>query len=210
LLALLVDQPFLFSRYATVPSFLYLHLPHTLLPAMGRGIFAGKAAFSQATPRLMVFCAIYALGSIFFGYDGASFGGVQAMDPFLRTFGHWDEVKEAYVLSRELQSLMNSIPLIGKFLGTVIVGPIIERVGHRWAMAFTCGVQVVGPISQSNHFSRLQYWPASTDSASQSKSRVMHQHSSSSAASWSIPLSVSWRMCVLQTQPSLLSFFCLD
>ncbi|KAH8174172.1 sugar transporter domain-containing protein [Sarocladium implicatum] len=124
---------------------------------MGRGIFAGKAAFSQATPRLMVFCAIYALGSIFFGYDGASFGGVQAMDPFLRTFGHWDEVKEAYVLSRELQSLMNSIPLIGKFLGTVIVGPIIERVGHRWAMAFTCGVQVVGPIIQVTSHAPAQF-----------------------------------------------------
>ena len=115
---------------------------------MARGLFAGKAAFAQATPRLMMFCAIYALGSIFFGYDGASFGGVQAMDPFLRTFGHWDEDRETYILSSSLQSLMNSIPLIGKFLGTVIVGPIIEKIGHRYAMAFTCAVQVVGPISE--------------------------------------------------------------
>lgn len=43
---------------------------------------------------------------------------------------------------------MNSLPLIGKFLGTVIVGPIIERFGHRWTMTFTCGVQIVGPISE--------------------------------------------------------------
>lgn len=34
---------------------------------MGRGVFAGKAAFAQATPRLLLFCGIYALGSIFFG-----------------------------------------------------------------------------------------------------------------------------------------------
>ena len=115
---------------------------------MGRGIFAGKAALSQLTPRLMLFCGIYALGSIFFGYDGASFGGVQAMDPFLRTFGSWDSESEAYVLSSHLQSLMNSIPLIGKFLGTVIVGPIVEKIGHRYAMAFTCGVQIIGPISK--------------------------------------------------------------
>ncbi|KAM5347753.1 hypothetical protein ACJ41O_007577 [Fusarium nematophilum] len=115
---------------------------------MGRGVFAGKAAFAQATPRLMLFCAIYALGSIFFGYDGASFGGVQAMGPFMRTFGKWDPSKETYHLPSELQSLMNSLPLIGKFLGTVIVGPIIERLGHRYTMAFTCCVQVVGPIIQ--------------------------------------------------------------
>ncbi|EEU38246.1 uncharacterized protein NECHADRAFT_77023 [Fusarium vanettenii 77-13-4] len=94
---------------------------------MGRGVFAGKAAFAQATPSLMIFCTIYALGSIFFGYDGASFGGVQAMDPFLKTFGKWNKEKEAYYLPSDLQSLMNSLPLIGKFLGTVIVGPIIER-----------------------------------------------------------------------------------
>lgn len=115
---------------------------------MGRGIFAGKAAFAQATPKLMLFCAIYSLGSIFFGYDGASFGGVQAMTPFLRTFGHWDEARGAYVLTSSLQSLMNSLPLIGKFLGTIIVGPIIEKIGHRYAMALTCAVQIIGPISE--------------------------------------------------------------
>ncbi|RSL39147.1 hypothetical protein CEP53_014278 [Fusarium sp. AF-6] len=115
---------------------------------MGRGVFAGKAAFAQATPRLMIFCTIYALGSIFFGYDGASFGGVQAMDPFLKTFGKWNKEKETYYLPSDLQSLMNSLPLIGKFLGTVIVGPIIERFGHRYTMAFTCCIQVIGPIIQ--------------------------------------------------------------
>ena len=34
---------------------------------MGRGIFAGKAAFTTATPKLFMFCIIYSLGSIFFG-----------------------------------------------------------------------------------------------------------------------------------------------
>lgn len=70
------------------------------------------------------------------------------MDPFLRRFGEWDDERGAYVLNRHLQSLMNSIPLIGKFLGTVIVGPIIEKFGHKYTMAFTCVVQIVGPISE--------------------------------------------------------------
>ncbi|RMJ15209.1 hypothetical protein CDV36_005138 [Fusarium kuroshium] len=70
------------------------------------------------------------------------------MDPFLRTFGKWNKEKETYYLPSDLQSLMNSLPLIGKFLGTVIVGPIIERFGHRYTMAFTCCIQVIGPIIQ--------------------------------------------------------------
>ncbi|KAM0328291.1 hypothetical protein ACHAPQ_007198 [Fusarium lateritium] len=70
------------------------------------------------------------------------------MDPFLKTFGSWNPDTEAYYLPSELQSLMNSLPLIGKFLGTIIVGPIIEKLGHRYAMALTCCIQVVGPIIQ--------------------------------------------------------------
>ena len=115
---------------------------------MGRGVFAGKAAYSTATPRLIFFCCIYAMGSVFFGYDGASFGGVQAMTPFLRQFGTYNATTKKYALAKNTQSLMNSLPLLGKFLGAVIVGPIIERIGHKRTMYATCCVQVVGPIIQ--------------------------------------------------------------
>ncbi|KAF4922771.1 Major facilitator-type transporter ecdD [Colletotrichum viniferum] len=120
---------------------------------MGRRIFAGKAAFANATPRLMLYCLIYAMGSVFFGYDGASFGGVQAMTPFMNKFGSYSAAKKAYYLPSRTASLMNSLPLLGKFTGTVIVGPIIERIGHRRAMGVTCLVQIVGAIIQvtSNH-----------------------------------------------------------
>ncbi|KAI8306944.1 Major facilitator-type transporter ecdD [Colletotrichum sp. SAR11_59] len=115
---------------------------------MGRGIFAGKAAFANATPRLMLYCLIYAMGSVFFGYDGASFGGVQAMTPFMNKFGSCSATKKAYYLPSRTASLMNSLPLLGKFTGTVVVGPIIERIGHRRAMGVTCLVQIVGAISR--------------------------------------------------------------
>lgn len=71
------------------------------------------------------------------------------MTPFLSRFGSYDDLEEKYFLPSNTQSLMNSLPLIGKFLGTVIVGPIIERFGHKYTMAFTCCVQVVGPISEN-------------------------------------------------------------
>lgn len=70
------------------------------------------------------------------------------MTPFLRRFGTYNAAKKTYKLPSDLQSLMNSLPLLGKFLGTILVGPVIERIGHRWAMCFTCGIQVVGPIIQ--------------------------------------------------------------
>lgn len=71
------------------------------------------------------------------------------MTPFMERFGSVDDTGKPYLPSNT-QSLMNSLPLIGKFLGTIIVGPIIEKFGHKYTMAFTCGVQIVGPISEYN------------------------------------------------------------
>lgn len=70
------------------------------------------------------------------------------MTPFMERFGSFDDETGKYYLPSNTQSLMNSLPLIGKFLGTVIVGPIVEKFGHKWAMAFTCAVQCVGPVSK--------------------------------------------------------------
>ncbi|PKS08175.1 hypothetical protein jhhlp_005451 [Lomentospora prolificans] len=59
----------------------------------------------------------------------------------------YNGAKGAYALPKQLASLMNSLPLIGQFTAAVIIGPIIEKIGHRWTMAATCCVQIVGPIS---------------------------------------------------------------
>lgn len=70
------------------------------------------------------------------------------MTPFMNKFGVYSESKKAYYLPSRTASLMNSLPLLGKFTGTVIVGPIIERIGHRRSMGMTCLVQIVGAISE--------------------------------------------------------------
>lgn len=70
------------------------------------------------------------------------------MTPFINKFGAFSEAKRAYYLPSSTASLMNSLPLLGKFTGTVIVGPIIEKIGHRRAMGATCFVQIVGAISE--------------------------------------------------------------
>lgn len=70
------------------------------------------------------------------------------MTPFINKFGEFSEKKRAYFLPSRTASLMNSLPLLGKFTGTVIVGPIIEKIGHRRAMGVTCFVQIIGAISE--------------------------------------------------------------
>jgi len=50
---------------------------------------------------------------------------VQAFTPFARKFGK-QTATGGYALPAKLASIMNSIPLIGKLTGTVIVSPIIE------------------------------------------------------------------------------------
>lgn len=70
------------------------------------------------------------------------------MTPFINKFGAFSETKRAYYLPSRTASLMNSLPLLGKFTGTVVVGPIIEKIGHRRAMGVTCFVQIIGAISE--------------------------------------------------------------
>ncbi|KAL3484024.1 general substrate transporter [Aspergillus germanicus] len=125
--------------------------------AGGGKLYVPKEAWADCTVPLIFICLLYSMGSIFFGDDGASFGGVQTFDPFLRKFGSWSEKKEAYAIPTHIVSMMNSLPLIGKFLGAVVVGPMIERWGHRMSMAITCCVQIVGTVIQVTSHTPAQF-----------------------------------------------------
>ncbi|KAM0750552.1 general substrate transporter [Meredithblackwellia eburnea MCA 4105] len=114
----------------------------------GRGtIFIPRHAWKSATLRLLFFCAVYSFGSVFFGYDASSFAGVQAFTPYIKQFGTCNS-KGVCKLSAKLTSLMNSLPLIGKFIGTLVVGPMTEKLGHKKSMFITCLVQIIGVIVQ--------------------------------------------------------------
>ncbi|GME47454.1 general substrate transporter [Neofusicoccum parvum] len=81
------------------------------------------------------------------GYDGASFAGVQAFKPFAKHFGACDS-NGACALTPKIASLMNSLALVGKLAGTLIVGPLTEKLGHKKTMFFTCSTQILGVIVQ--------------------------------------------------------------
>ncbi|RDL36237.1 Uncharacterized protein BP5553_06849 [Venustampulla echinocandica] len=89
--------------------------------------------------------------------DGASFAGVQAFAPFAKQFGSYNAAKKTYALSPSLASLMNSLALIGKFLGTILVGPLTERLGHKKTMLVTCITQLVGVVIQTTSRAPAQY-----------------------------------------------------
>ncbi|KAL4914442.1 major facilitator superfamily domain-containing protein [Aspergillus aurantiobrunneus] len=116
--------------------------------AGGGKLHVPKEAWVDCTVPLILICLLYSMRSIFFGDDGASFGGVQTFGPFLRKIGRWDPENDDYAIPTYIVSLMNSLPLVGKSLGAVIVGSMIERRGHRLSMAITCVVQVVGTVIQ--------------------------------------------------------------
>ncbi|KAL4914811.1 general substrate transporter [Aspergillus aurantiobrunneus] len=115
--------------------------------AGGGKLYASREAWSECTASLLLICLLYSFGSIFF----ASFGGVQTFTPFVKKFGQYDEMTGGYAIPTKTVSLMNSLALIGKFIGALVVGPITERVGHRYAMVVTCVIQIVGAVSHPSH-----------------------------------------------------------
>ncbi|CAK7199486.1 hypothetical protein SEUCBS139899_002166 [Sporothrix eucalyptigena] len=105
----------------------------------------------------LVFCIlVYLQGALLFGIDTGSFGSLQALPSFLRQFG----VKNAagtYALPTKRQSLMNSIPWIGKFVGCFTVEPLIERVGYRNSIIVAAIVQIVALIIEMTAKSWQQF-----------------------------------------------------
>ena len=102
--------------------------------------------WKQVTPRLLFCCFCLLVGDLLFGYDTGSFGGLLAnpvclrtshllfslilVQGFLRDFGEVN-ADGAYAFRPLIQSLLSSLAFIGKFLGCLLAGPLIERWGHR-------------------------------------------------------------------------------
>lgn len=51
-----------------------------------------------------------------------------------------------HLLQSSLKDVI-SLALLGKLAGTVIVGPLTEKLGHKRAMFITCSTQIVGVVS---------------------------------------------------------------
>lgn len=55
-----------------------------------------------------------------FGFDQQGFAATQAIDAFAKQFGHWDEVKQEYVLNTVWVSFFNGFIYLGQAFGKYI------------------------------------------------------------------------------------------
>ncbi|KAG2420820.1 hypothetical protein HFD88_000434 [Aspergillus terreus] len=122
---------------------------------------AGKLSFTKRlslfTPVVFFLTIYLSLATLNFGYDVGSFAGVQALTPFAKRFGHYDQTSETWALPSYLASLMNSLPFIGKLIGALTCGPIAEKYGRRVAVAVMACISLVGVTLQTSATTAAQF-----------------------------------------------------
>lgn len=94
-----------------------------------------------------------------FGFDSAMFGALQVTPSWLGTFGTTIEKGKPAITALQ-QSLLNSLPWVGKLFGIVISEPLNEKYGYKVSLILACLLQTVGVIIQSGfRRSLLLYMP---------------------------------------------------
>lgn len=83
-----------------------------------------------------------------FGFDSAMFGALQVTPSWLGTFGTTVEKGKPAVTALQ-QSLLNSLPWIGKLFGIVISEPLNEKYGYKVSLIIACIIQTIGVLIES-------------------------------------------------------------
>lgn len=108
-------------------------------------------AFSVATPpeiynwRVYVLACVASFGAMIFGYDLAFIGTTLALPSFKKAF-HLSGNEDAF--SANIVSLLQA----GCFFGSLIAGPLGDKIGRRWALICSGVVFCVGSILQTCSF----------------------------------------------------------
>ncbi len=110
--------------------------------------------FTQRLVWTMLFVSLSALN---FGFDLSLFSSIQSMDSFDREFGVYSELQQQYILPPYLSSIMNSTPYLGKLIGTLTCGFLMERFGRKAALLAISCFSLVGVTLQTSAFSAAQY-----------------------------------------------------
>ncbi|KAJ5775487.1 uncharacterized protein N7511_000498 [Penicillium nucicola] len=105
-----------------------------------------RSAPGMMSPMLFFSCFCLLVGDMLFGFDTGSFGGILGNPGFVRQFGAYSSVTQAWGFSSLHTSLLTSLPFIGKFLGCLLAGPWIERSGHRVVFFALSVISVIGII----------------------------------------------------------------
>ncbi|EAW19401.1 sugar porter family MFS transporter [Aspergillus fischeri NRRL 181] len=99
------------------------------------------------TWRSLLLGAFVSVGGIIFGYDTGQISGFLEMNDFKRRFGQLGD-DGRYTFSNVRSGLIVSLLSIGTLLGALLAGPLADRVGRKWSIAFWCVILQVGLIIQ--------------------------------------------------------------
>ncbi|KAH8880772.1 putative sugar transporter [Thozetella sp. PMI_491] len=103
-----------------------------------------RSSWSMMTPMLFFSSFCLLVGDMLFGYDTGSFGGILANPGFVRQFGTYNSKTNAYAFDSLHTSLLSSLAFIGKFVGCLVAGPAIERLGHRVVFFALAAISIIG------------------------------------------------------------------
>jgi sugar porter (SP) family MFS transporter len=112
----------------------------------GPGIGANAPRNKWAGVLITLFAAF---GGILYGYDTGVISGVQSMNDFRCTFGHFDAALGQCALKSSEQSLIVSILSAGTFFGALLGAPVADHIGRKFGVVVACGVFVIGVAMQT-------------------------------------------------------------
>ncbi|KAK1764481.1 general substrate transporter [Phialemonium atrogriseum] len=113
--------------------------------AKGNIFAVNKQLLKTTVPKAWLAIIVFNFGALLFGFDTAMFGALQVTPSWLGTFGTIGK-KGEYEISAIQQSLLNSIPWIGKIVGVIVAEPINEKFGYKTSMVIASTIQVIGVI----------------------------------------------------------------
>ncbi|CCO35331.1 hypothetical protein BN14_09448 [Rhizoctonia solani AG-1 IB] len=106
----------------------------------------GKGLFHSHNRRGLLFCMVFVLGAVLYGYDGTYFTGILAMTRFKNDFGTLQN--GVRVITASNQSLFASIVQVGEVLGSLGAGFIGDRSGRKGALFMVVVIVTLGAVLQ--------------------------------------------------------------
>lgn len=91
-------------------------------------------------PRAVFWSLIIALTIVMDGYDSSLFGAFYGYPAFQKEFG--EKVGDSYQVPAKWQTIFSMMSGVGSIIGIAIVGPFIDKFGHRKVFMFTLACMI--------------------------------------------------------------------